>query len=280
MLAAADVDVTLLSVSGEVQLTIELASFLATVASGSCPVRALKQLLHGLCGQPRFRQRLSFLDDGLLLNGNDKHVLRPGDVQLVHLNLSPTSEEQITELVHAAENGRTSCVEFILQRPQDPDLNLGCPPLYAASSQGHLEVVRLLLEANADKDKATNDGYTPLFVAAEQRHLEVLRGSCWRPRLTRTRPRMMALHLCALQFRKGIWRLWDFLLDAKADMNTVRDTGSTPLTIVAEHGYLEVARLLLEAKADTKAVQEVPPHFFCSSGRAAGGCTPFAGGQG
>ncbi|CAE7423520.1 FRAS1 [Symbiodinium sp. KB8] len=245
-----------LSVSGEVQLTIELASFLETVPAGSCPVQALKQHWHGLCGQPRFRQRLSFLDDGLLLNDNDKQVLRPGEVQLVHLNFSPTSEEQIKELQHAAENGWTSCVEFILQRPQDPDLNLGCPPLYAASSEGHLEVVRLLLEASADKDKATNDGRTPLFVAAGQSHLEVARFL-----LEAKADKDKATHdgftpLC-FAVQEGHLEIVGLLLDAKADMNTVRDSGSTPLTIVAERGHLEVARLLLEAKADTnKAVQD------------------------
>ena len=65
-----------------------------------------------------------------------------------------------------------------------------------------------MLEANADKDKATNDGYTPLFVAAEQRHLEVLR-FLLEAEADKDKARMMASRLCALQFRQGIWRLWD-----------------------------------------------------------------------
>ena len=142
----------IISVSGEVQLIVELASFLETDAARSYPVRALKQHLQGLCGKPRFRQRLAFLDDGVLLNDNDKHIPRPGEVQLVLLNFSPTTELEIQELRRAAESGLTQSVESILQRPQDPDLNLGLPPLFAASARGHREAVSLLLEANADKD--------------------------------------------------------------------------------------------------------------------------------
>ncbi|OLQ11892.1 hypothetical protein AK812_SmicGene4231 [Symbiodinium microadriaticum] len=37
------------------------------------------------------------------------------------------------------------------------------------------KVIRLLLEANADKDKATPGGATPLYIAAKNGHLEVVR---------------------------------------------------------------------------------------------------------
>eukprot|EP00439_Symbiodinium_sp_Y106_P000855 s231_g1.t1 len=149
--------------------------------------------------------------------------------------------------------GPDVCLECTESRYLNPDSTCKtecCPPLYAASSQGHLEVVRLLLEANADKDKATNDGYTPLFVAAEQRHLEVLR-FLLEAKADKDKATHDGFTPWCFAVQEGHLEVVGLLLDAKADMNTVRDTGSTPLTIVAEHGYLEVARLLLEAKADT-----------------------------
>ena len=208
------------SVSGEVLVTIDLASFLNTLAAGSHPVRAVKQHLHKVCGQPRFRQRLVCLDDGIVLNENDDELmLTPGDVQLVLVKFSSASEVQTEELQHAAEGGLTSAVETILQKPQDPDS--GDPtPLFHASTHGHLDAARLLLEANADKDKLNNFGKTPLFIAAQNGHLEVAR----------------------------------LLLEADADKDKARNDGATPLFIAAQNRHLEVARLLLEAKADKDRV--------------------------
>ena len=51
----------------------------------------------------------------------------------------------------------------------------GATPLFMAAQEGQLEVARLLLNANADTDKATQDGATPFDVAAQRGHLEVLR---------------------------------------------------------------------------------------------------------
>ena len=105
------------------------------------------------------------------------------------------------ELRNAARSGLTSKVEAILHRPQDPDL--GNPaPLFEASKCSHLEVVRLLLEAKADKDKAANRGAVPLFVAAQNGHLDVV---------------------C-------------LLLESNADKDKATQDGATPLFAAAKHG--------------------------------------------
>ena len=220
------------TVSGERLVDVNLASFHATLPGGMSAVRALKQHLHSMCGLSRFRQRLIFLDaqddeknekkekhdadDDVVLD--DEHTLRPGEAQVVLLSFCESSKAQVEALLDAAESGRAAAVESLLQRPQDPDLCCDwsmLTALFAASKNGHLEVVRLLLQANADKDKAIFDGSTPLYKAAENGHWEVAR----------------------------------LLLEASADKDKATHDGATPLYIAAETGHWEIARLLLEANA-------------------------------
>ena len=48
-------------------------------------------------------------------------------------------------------------------------------PLYIASEEGHLDVVRLLVEQRADINKASNDGGTPLLIASSKGRVDVVR---------------------------------------------------------------------------------------------------------
>ena len=58
---------------------------------------------------------------------------------------------------------------------KDQTLNSGATPLYIAAQNGHLDVVRHLVEVGADKDQALNSGATPLYIAAQNGHLDVVR---------------------------------------------------------------------------------------------------------
>ena len=51
----------------------------------------------------------------------------------------------------------------------------GSTALHLASNEGHLEIVRLLLQAGAWNDQLMHDGATPLHLSAQEGHLEVVR---------------------------------------------------------------------------------------------------------
>eukprot|EP00434_Breviolum_minutum_P012984 symbB.v1.2.011447.t1/scaffold762.1/size178242/8 len=132
-------------------------------------VKALKQRLAQQIGIPRFRLRL--LQDNSLLD--DDQTLALGVVQLVRMELLPPDMEQDHEFMVACEENDDKLLEKHLNKPRNPnfeDAN-GITPLCAASLNGSLKCVSLLIEAGANKDQGlANDGATPLFVAAAEGH--------------------------------------------------------------------------------------------------------------
>jgi|SRR3990167_1207819 len=92
----------------------------------------------------------------------------------------------------------------------------GNTPLYWASSNGHLEVVKYLLRAGADPNITNNTGRTPLSWASYQGYLKIVKE----------------------------------LLHAGADPDIARANGGTPLWWASYHGRLEVVKVLLRAGAD------------------------------
>ena len=92
----------------------------------------------------------------------------------------------------------------------------GTTPLFVAAQQGHLEVVRFLVESGADKDQGTtHDGTTPLFIAAQHGHLEVVR----------------------------------FLVESGGDKDQgTTEDGATPFCIAAQQWQFEIVRFLMTTK--------------------------------
>ena len=68
-------------------------------------------------------------------------------------------------LLKACNKGYLEIVKCLLAAGADKDKadNDGSTPLIEAASGGHVEIVQLLLSAGADKDKANNDGETALI---------------------------------------------------------------------------------------------------------------------
>jgi hypothetical protein len=127
-------------------------------------------------------------------------------------------ENPSAELLLAARNGNV--VGVIASLNQGADVNLqsesnGYTPLTWASSRGHTEVVRLLLEAGADVNVAANDGQTALMRAADYGHAETLR----------------------------------LLIDSGADVNAKSNNGITALRFATLKGHSRIVEMLENAGA-------------------------------
>ena len=117
----------------------------------------------------------------------------------------------------AAENGSFQIIKKLLKSPSlQPDINYKGPdkktPLYAAASEGHNEIVQILLRNGADVETRTINLRTPL-------HITSIRGD-----LSTTKT----------------------LVKHKANVNTTDTYGNTPCHYASQYGNGEVLAYLLK----------------------------------
>ena len=134
----------------------------------------------------------------------------------------------VVPLVAALAGEHFGIAELLFRDGADATMNVRGyerqTPLHSAAYYGYVEVVRFLLEHNADANSRNSEGCTPL-------HCPPIGGGarCDDPNV----PRQLA----------DVARL---LLQHGADVNAQSDDDSTPLHLAASSGTLEVARVLLE----------------------------------
>jgi ankyrin repeat protein len=150
---------------------------------------------------------------------------RNGHVGVARLLLEHMAEGDVnardnygrTVLFHAATFGREDMVAFLLSKGANatiqPNEGWG-PPLEEAMAEGHVGVVRLLLEhmEGQDIDTRSSQGKTGFYYAASNGHEDMVA----------------------------------FLLSKGANATIQDDEGRTPLMQASIEGHMEVARLLLE----------------------------------
>ena len=229
------------ALSGETLVVLEAHEF-----EGKS-VQNVKQIVAAKIGVSRFRQRLLREDDSMI--PDDELVVVSVKVQLLILEFWPLdakenrkmiwairlkdsvelerllqcprnpnmTEDGLTALHHAAQNGHVKSIQLLLEANAETDAQESgrATPLYLASANGHLDAVRLLVETGADKELSDGNGLTPMGLAAKGCHLEVV----------------------------------SFLLEAGANKVPGEDDEQTPLGLAAAEGHLDVVGLLIEKGA-------------------------------
>ncbi|KAH0419847.1 hypothetical protein CcaCcLH18_14269 [Colletotrichum camelliae] len=159
----------------------------------------------------------------LAFNGHNQLLSR--FLGLNHEGVDIRAENGSTALAFASRNGHMEMVRLLLEKGADMNAvdNEGQTPMYVASYYGHLDVLQHLIKRGADKDIPNKDSWTPLYTASRNGHLEVVR----------------------------------LLVQNGADLIAAANTGRTPLYETAHHGYLKVFQLLLESGASAHSADKV-----------------------
>ena len=129
-------------------------------------------------------------------------------------------------LIIAARDGNLDFVKALLRYEanteargtikDDGEVKEDCTALWVAAAKGHFDVVRLLIEQNADVDGRTSTNSTPLRAAAFDGRLDIVR----------------------------------YLVENRADVNARNDFNSTPLMVTCYKGHPNVATYLVKHGAN------------------------------
>ena len=121
--------------------------------------------------------------------------------------------------------------------------NMGWTPLHIASRQGHRELVRLLLEYDADAFAHNQDKHTFLEIAWEHKHKEIIN--------LKYEGGQTALHIASEQASEREYlKLIQWLIGHGADPNTGDEREETPLFPASRNGNLNATQVLLDAGAE------------------------------
>lgn len=137
------------------------------------------------------------------------------DLMLQHDNMLITKKDEV--LKNAAMRGDEALVKLLLQK----EVNVNNGSLHLAVCEGHVEIVKMLLDAGADVNMDNSGEYDEAYT-----------------------PLMLAIETEDCMGHETIVRI---LLDAGAN---VVNTTLNPLTSAASHGQVAIVKMLLEAGAD------------------------------
>ncbi|XP_043657224.1 ankyrin repeat and KH domain-containing protein mask isoform X5 [Drosophila teissieri] len=160
-------------------------------------------------------------------------------------------QKDSTPLMEAASAGHLDIVKLLLNH--NADVNAHCAtgntPLMFACAGGQVDVVKVLLKHGANVEEQNENGHTPLMEAASAGHVEVAKVLLEHGAGINTHSNEFKESALTLACYKGHLDMVRFLLQAGADQEHKTDEMHTALMEASMDGHVEVARLLLDSGA-------------------------------
>jgi len=183
----------------------------------------------------------------------------------------------ISDIHHAVHSGDYDKVKELLEADQEEALlnsktDDGWTPLHIACKNGHLDVVKLLLQGNVDVLAQTKSGETPLHLAAMNGHHKIVR-KLLKHELNRDYVDISdSLNVAAERGHVEVVKELIIKSNRRTTHYYPRPDGTNAIHLAAANGHLEVVQLLVKAKHFnlniTKAndLGYVPLHYACENG--------------
>jgi len=174
--------------------------------------------------------RLTSFGDTILMRVADQGFKEAVKILLKHPNINVNIQDGkgITALMCASARGHYEIVKMLLEHEADVNIQdkQSFAALMCASENGHEKIVKMLLEHNAKVNVQGNKGQTALMLAEYFGHME--NG----------------------QIKNGHMKVIHHLLNYNANVNILNDNGDTVLMLAAAHRCEELVKHLLEHGAD------------------------------
>ncbi|XP_038632536.1 caskin-2-like isoform X2 [Scyliorhinus canicula] len=179
------------------------------------------------------------------------------------LNVNYQDSDGFSALHHAALSGSIDLISLLLEAQAMVDIkdSNGMRPLHYAAWQGRLEPVRLLLRAGAVVNVASQDGQIPLHLAAQYGHYDVSEmllqhqsNPCIINKAKKT-PLDLACEFGRLKVAQLLLNSNMCVALLEGQTKDSTDTNfTTPLHLAAKNGHKDIIRLLIKAGIDANKV--------------------------
>jgi ankyrin repeat protein len=212
-----------------------------------------------------------------------------------HLPIDCRDKENSTALLLTCARGHYSCSEYLLANGADPnarritgasslyfavsyhhtrivelllnkykaivDLSTfdGSTPLHVACEHGFTDVVRLLIQNQANLNAKMNDGTTAMMLACQNGHLPIVELLVTANQCNLLMQRLDGVTALFLVVQHGHERIFDYLVEhvetVRETMDLAREDGATPLFKACQKGYDSLAIKLLKIKPNVELLK-------------------------
>jgi ankyrin repeat protein len=191
-------------------------------------------------------------------------------VELLFKSKVELDEAKIGTLKSVIVAGDVDATAFLLRLGVPVNIGENEQPIHVASRLGREEIVTLLLQCGASLTSRTDTGNTALHLASEEGHLNVVKCLVEKDRngmCSLNFENETPLHLAA---RKGRDCLVKYFAENSCNINAASTNGATCLHVACENGHYTTVECLLKYGAQVNAVNsanQTPLHIAACRGQ-------------